>query len=250
MSANTLRPLAVIPSRFASVRFPGKPLALLAGKPMIQHVFERCQESRAFSEIIVATEDERILRAVEGFGGRALLTSPSCASGTDRVAEIARALPHASHVVNVQGDEPLVHPESLGLLAQGLQANDVEMATLIRPLKEEERANPNVVKVVLSARGNALYFSRADLPHARDPKDAPAPRYGHLGLYGYRRETLLKLAALPPTPLEQTEKLEQLRALENEISIRCFTTPHTSLGVDTPEDLAKAETLFRERVSH
>jgi len=237
-------PIAVIPSRFASVRFPGKPLAALLGKPMVQHVWDRCVESGVFSRILVATEDERIAQAVRAFGGEAALTSPACASGTDRVAEVARQCPDGEVFLNVQGDEPLVHPESLRTLAAAFADAQVEMATLVRPLGEDERLNPNVVKAVRDARGRALYFSRADLPFDRDGQGRIA-RWGHLGLYGYRRATLLRLATLPVTPLEDAEKLEQLRALENGIAIHCFDTPHRGLGVDTPADLVRAEALLR-----
>lgn len=244
----TPRPVAVIPARYASTRFPGKPLAPLGGKPMVQHVWERCLRSDAFSEVLVATDDERIRDAVERFGGQAVLTSPRCASGTDRVAEVARARPEARAFVNVQGDEPLVHPDALRSIATGLAAPDVQMATLVRPLEEQERANPNVVKVVLTRSSEALYFSRADIPFQRGEDGFP-PRYAHLGLYGYRRDVLLELARLPPSPLEEAEKLEQLRALECGFRIKCMVSLHRSLGVDTPEDLALVEALLRQSAS-
>lgn len=233
-------PVAVIPARHAAVRFPGKPLALLGGKPMVQHVWDRCRESGAFAEILVATDDPRIAGAVIGFGGQVALTSPTCPSGTDRVAEVARARPDVGVWINVQGDEPLIPPEALALLASAFSDPAVSMATLVRPLEDDERTNPNVVKAVLARSGDALYFSRADLPFQRDPQGT-VKRLGHLGLYGYRRDTLLHLASLPPTPLELTEKLEQLRALEHGIAIRCLETKFRGLGVDTPEDLARAE---------
>jgi len=238
-------PAAVIPARFASVRFPGKPLARLAGKPMVQHVWERCRDSGAFCRVIVATDDERIADAAQRFGAEARMTSPACASGTDRVAEVARALPQIHRWVNVQGDEPLVSPQALVTLSRQLAEPQVEMATLIRPLDEAERGNPNVVKVVLSARGTALYFSRSDIPHARDPR-GPVTRYAHLGLYGYTRETLLRLAGLAPTPLEKAESLEQLRALEHGIAIHCHLTAYRGHGVDTPEDLQRAERWLQD----
>lgn len=246
-----MKPIAVIPARYASVRFPGKPLALIAGKPMVQHVYERCLESGSFARVFVATDDSRIADAVRGFGGDVAMTSPDCPSGTDRVAEVARAIPHADVLLNVQGDEPLIPPEALRELAAAFDDPDVQMATLVRPLEDAERANPNVVKAVLAQNGDALYFSRADLPFDRDAQqgrpEAAAPRYGHLGLYGYRRQTLFKLASLPPTPLELSEKLEQLRALEHGIRIRCRLTSYISIGVDTPEDLVRAEEAFRAR---
>jgi 3-deoxy-manno-octulosonate cytidylyltransferase (CMP-KDO synthetase) len=237
-------PVAVIPARWASVRFPGKPLARLAGKPMLQHVWERCVESGAFSRVLVATDDERIADAARGFGAEVRMTSTQCATGTDRVAEVARALPDVRAWVNVQGDEPLIAPQALALLCRNLLDPQVEMATLVRPLDETERANPNVVKAVLSMRGTALYFSRADIPHARDGGAAPK-RWAHVGLYGYRRDILLRLAALSPTPLEKAESLEQLRALENGIALHCQVTSYRGLGVDTPEDLARAEQMLQ-----
>lgn len=214
---------------------------------MIQHVHQRCIQSGAFSRVLVATDDSRILDAVRAFGGEARLTSPDCASGTDRVAEIARALPEADVLVNVQGDEPLVDPESLRILARAFDRSDVAMATLARPLLEHEGTNPNVVKVVLALDGRALYFSRAELPFIRDRDEASASaleRWAHVGLYGYRREVLFRLAVLPQSPLERSEKLEQLRALENGIPIHCLKTRGSGIGVDTPEDLARAEALL------
>jgi 3-deoxy-manno-octulosonate cytidylyltransferase (CMP-KDO synthetase) len=236
-------PIAVIPARYASTRFPGKPLALLAGKPMIWHVWERCVRSGAFEAVGVATDDARIADAVRGFGGQVWLTSADCATGTDRVAQVALQLPDAQVLVNVQGDEPLISPAALGELASAFDDPAVQMATLVRPLAEDELANPNVVKAVVGLRGDALYFSRAPIPFQRDAGAAHAHpvRFAHLGLYGYRRQTLLALAALPPSPLEQVERLEQLRALENGIRIRCQLTHWRSVGVDTPEDLVTAE---------
>jgi 3-deoxy-manno-octulosonate cytidylyltransferase (CMP-KDO synthetase) len=246
-----MKPLAVIPARHASVRFPGKPLALIGGKPMVQHVYERCLESEAFARIVVATDDDRIAAAVRGFGGEVAMTSPGCQSGTDRVAEVARGEGSAHVLVNVQGDEPLISPEALSQLTSLFADAAVEMATLVRPLEPHERADPNVVKVVLAANGDALYFSRADIPFDRPVQlgGAPAqvPRRAHLGLYAYRRETLLKIASLPACALELSEGLEQLRALEAGVRIRCGLTHHLASGVDTPADLARAEKLWRER---
>lgn len=237
-------PIAVIPSRYASVRFPGKPLALIAGKPMVQHVFERCVRSGAFSRVVVATEDERIVQAVKQFGGEAMMTSSDCKTGTDRVAEVARALGDGGHFVNVQGDEPLIPLEALKSIAYALADPDVQMATLVRPLLESERASPNVVKAVFARNGDALYFSRADIPFERDAGTGFPPRYAHLGLYGYRRDVLLQLAKLAPSPLEESEKLEQLRALECGYRIRCLVTLESSMGVDTPDDARRAEALL------
>jgi 3-deoxy-manno-octulosonate cytidylyltransferase (CMP-KDO synthetase) len=207
---------------------------------MVQHVHQRCVEAGVFSRILVATEDERIALAVRNFGGEAVMTSPDCASGTDRVAEVARAHPDVPFWVNVQGDEPLIHPEALRTLASCFEDPDVRMATLIRTLPDHEIGNPNMAKVVISEKGDALYFSRADIPYQRDSQAAPPARWAHLGLYAYRRDTLLQLAALPPTQVELTEMLEQLRALHHGIAIRCLQTPHAAFGVDTPDDLARA----------
>lgn len=234
-------PVAVIPSRYAATRFPGKPLTLISGKPMVQHVVERCLQAKCFSKVVVATDDERISEAVRSFGGEAVMTSPACASGTDRVAEVASKLGLTGEavVINVQGDEPAVHPQSLITLARAFDDPSVEMGTLIRVLKEEERANPNVVKAVLDEAGFALYFSRADLPYQRDA--TATTRWAHLGLYGYRARVLTRLATLPPTVLEKTESLEQLRALGHGIRIACRVTPYSSQAVDRPEDVALAE---------
>jgi 3-deoxy-manno-octulosonate cytidylyltransferase (CMP-KDO synthetase) len=239
-----VKPVAIIPARWGSTRFPGKPLVQLAGRPLVVHVLDACRRSGAFSDVRVATDDGRIAAVVAEAGGIVELTASSHASGTDRVAEVAARLPPAIEVVvNVQGDEPLVHPDALRALAGAFEDRDVEMATLIRPLAEEERTNPNVVKVVFDVHSDALLFTRADVPFSR--AGAPVPRWAHQGLYGYRRATLLRLASLAPTPLERIESLEQLRALENGIRIRCVPTAHLSIGVDTPEDLARAEALLR-----
>ncbi len=209
---------------------------------MVQHVYERAQASGAFAAVLVATDDARIADAVRSFGGLVRFTSPDCASGTDRVAEVARAFPSVSAWVNVQGDEPLVDPAALSALAGALADPAVELATLVRPLEEEERQNPNVVKAVVAQDGHALYFSRAEVPFAREGR--PGPRWAHVGLYGYRQDVLARLARLPPSPLEQVELLEQLRALEHGLRIRCLPTSFRGVGVDTPADLARAEALL------
>lgn len=233
-------PVAVIPARYASTRFPGKPLALIKGKPMIQHVWARCSEAGCFSRIIVATDDQRIIDAVKAFGGEALMTSPSCASGTDRVAETARQT-RGEIFINVQGDEPAVAPQTLRTLAGLFEDPAVNMGTLIRPLLEEERANPNVVKVVLDESRRALYFSRSEIPFQRDAGAPAMARWAHLGLYGYRRPTLERLASMQPTALEKMESLEQLRALGNGIAIHCGVTTAATHAVDRPEDVPLAE---------
>lgn len=240
-----MRCLGVIPARYASTRFPGKPLALLEGRPIIRHVVERCRQASRLSEVIVATEDERIAEAVRPWA-KVVMTRPDHPSGTDRVAEVA-AQEACDGVVNVQGDEPLIDPEAIDAVAAAL--TDAEMTTAATPLAApEDLENPNVVKVVVNQAGEALYFSRWAVPYLRDKAGAPPaerlaafPFLHHLGLYGYRRETLLKLVRLPMSPLEKAERLEQLRALENGIRIRVVPVAHGSVGIDTPADLARVE---------
>ena len=210
---------------------------------MIEHVYRRCEEARCFDSIVVATDDDRIVEAVRGFGGQVQRTSPECVSGTDRVAEVISTLSHADVVVNVQGDEPAVPPRALQQLVRAFDDGAVQLATLVRKLEEPERQNPNVVKVVLDQTGHALYFSRADVPFAR--AETGVQRWAHVGLYGYRRDVLLRLAALPPTTLEKTEGLEQLRALGAGIRIRCLPTEHRARGVDVPSDIADAEAALK-----
>jgi 3-deoxy-manno-octulosonate cytidylyltransferase (CMP-KDO synthetase) len=234
---------AVIPARWASTRFPGKPLAKLNGKPMVEHVYRRAIEARCFDSVVVATDDQRVVEAVRAFGGEVALTSPDCASGTDRAAEVVRTLSRVDVIVNLQGDEPALPPAALRTVALAFEDPAVELCTLVRRLEPDERQNPNVVKVVLDQAGHALYFSRADIPFER--ADAGAQRWAHVGLYGYRRDVLLKLAALPPTTLEKTEGLEQLRALGAGIRITCKPTGHRARGVDVPEDVADAEAALR-----
>jgi len=239
-----MRIVGIIPARYGSTRFPGKPLAELRGKPLIQHVWERARASRILDEVVVATDDERILRTVEGFGGRALLTSPEHTCGTERLAEAARLLKLADEdlVVNIQGDQPLVAPEAIEELVRPLLlSSEVPMATLAVPIENpEELTDPNRVKVVVDREGRALYFSRAPIPYFRPP--GPAPRYlRHIGLYAYRREFLDIFVKLPPGELERAEKLEQLRALENGYPIAVSITPYECPEVDTPEDLERLE---------
>jgi 3-deoxy-manno-octulosonate cytidylyltransferase (CMP-KDO synthetase) len=246
-----MRVAIVIPARFASSRLPGKPLLRATGKYLIEHVYERARGAKCASEVIVATDDERIREAVESFGGRVAMTRADHPSGTDRVAEVAAGL-EADVVVNLQGDEPLLEAKSLDLLA-GLLERDPgsDMATLAVPIVDAASyLSPNVVKVVCDDRGRALYFSRSPIPMVRDgePNFAarPARFLQHLGLYAYRRNFLLKLAALPPHPLEETEKLEQLRVLGAGASIQVGLTAHAHRGVDTPEDYEVFVKLYRE----
>ena len=237
----------VIPARYASSRFPGKPLALLAGKPLIQHVYEQAVRVPKVAEVLVATDDVRIHESVEQFGGRSVMVTTPCRTGTDRVAEATRELP-CEIVVNLQADEILLSPDLLLDLIDPFLAGDAEMGTLRRPLTcQEEFAQSSVVKVVTDRQGRALYFSRAPIPHVRDrvPEDSPFASL-HLGVYIFRRATLNRFTALPSGELEEAEKLEQLRALEHGIPIHVWETSHASLRIDTPEDLERANASWDE----
>ncbi len=239
--------VAVIPARWASTRFPGKPLAELAGEPMIAHVVRRASEAATIEHVIVATDDERIARAAEKAGAEAVITG-ECASGTDRVAEAVAGRDQWDVVVNVQGDEPLLSGDNIDVLVRGLLADaDAPMATLCRPLEEERADDPNAVKVVRDARGRALYFSRSAIPFPRQREAAAALWRLHLGIYCFRREALARFVALAPSPLERAEALEQLRALENGIPILVLDAPHPAYGVDTPEDLRRVEQIMQQK---
>lgn len=237
-----MKVVAILPARFASTRFPGKPLVDIAGKPMIQHVYERTSLTASVDRVIVATDDQRIFDAVEAFGGEAQMTRDDHPSGTDRLAEVAARI-DADLIVNVQGDEPLIDPEMIdAAIAPLLEDPAIVMGTLKTRLDDSgEYANPNVVKVVTDRDGFALYFSRAAIPHGRDLAAGSVPDrvFKHIGLYVYRRDFLLRYPSLPETPLEQLEKLEQLRALEHGYRIRVVETDRQSIGVDTPEDVDK-----------
>lgn len=234
----------VIPARYGSSRFPGKPLADVAGKALIQHVYERVQGCPAVTRVVVASDDERIAEAVRRFGGEAVLTTEPCRTGTDRVAAVARRL-QGDFFVNLQGDEIVLVPELLTELVTAFAAGGVGMGTLKRAITaDEEIRNPAVVKVVTDRAGLALYFSRAPIPHHRDSRPggpSVAGHFVHLGVYIFTRETLLRFADLPTGLLEDTEKLEQLRALEHGIPIRVWETRHATLRIDAPEDVAAAE---------
>lgn len=229
---------AIIPARWASTRFPGKPLHLIAGKPLIRHVWERCTEATAIDRIIIATDDKRIARAGAAFGAEVCMTSPRHTSGTDRVAEVALRLTNFSHIINVQGDEPLISPPLIDRLATALLVDPaLEMVTAANVTSGlKEAASPHSVKVVLDRSGNALYFSRSPVPCYRDG-GARARYYRHQGIYGYSRKFLLRFVKWKPGILEQAEHLEQLRALENGARIRVLITESVSIGVDTPEDI-------------
>jgi 3-deoxy-manno-octulosonate cytidylyltransferase (CMP-KDO synthetase) len=244
----------LIPARYASTRFPGKPLAPIAGKPLIQHVVERCRKAKSLSEVIVATDDARIADAVKSFC-RVEITRADHPSGSDRIAEVA-ARQSWDAIVNIQGDEPLIDPEVIDAVA-GALAGD-EMSTAATPIRNvAEHDNPNVVKVVVNRAGRALYFSRRTIPYLREAASgsvseqlAAFPFLKHLGIYGYRRETLLRLVKFPVSPLEAAEKLEQLRALENGIQIAVVRVNYDSVGVDVPEDVRRVEQILRTTNEH
>ena len=238
--------LCVIPARYASTRLPGKPLANIAGKPMIQHVYERASQARRPAKVLVATDHELVYQAVTDFGGQALMTSPDHPTGTDRLAEVARACPEYELIINVQGDEPLIEPAVIDQLAAAFDDEpELVMATLATVMAEDEYDKPSAVKVVTRRNGHALYFSRSLIPYPR-VQLAELPVYKHIGIYAYRRDFLLTYAALAPTPLERTESLEQLRALEHGYNIKVLLTDFQSVGVDTPEDLKRVNHIIQE----
>jgi 3-deoxy-manno-octulosonate cytidylyltransferase (CMP-KDO synthetase) len=243
-----MRVIGVIPARYASTRLPGKPLVDIMGKPMIQHVYENAARSKTLEQLIVATDDERIMAAVAAFGGRAVLTSRDHSTGTDRVAEVVRGL-DVEVVVNIQGDEPFVHPGMIDEVVQPLLDDPaLPMCTSMHAIADAaDHSNPNVVKVVFDLAGNALYFSRSLVPYPRKSEGHRA--FEHVGMYAYRKGFLLKYAGLPQTPLEKLESLEQLRVLEHGYRLRVVETrqDYIPLSVDTPEDLERARALARKR---
>jgi 3-deoxy-manno-octulosonate cytidylyltransferase (CMP-KDO synthetase) len=242
--------LAVIPARYASTRLPGKPLVPLGGKPMIQRVWERVRQAQSVSDVIIATDDERIRSAVQAFGGDVAMTRSDHRSGTERVAEAALARGDAEIIVNVQGDEPLIEPSAIDAAVEAVREDlEVSVATLAVPIsKPADIMDPNVVKAVLDFDGNALYFSRAPIPWVRD-RSGPvhAKHLKHLGLYVYRRAALLEFATFPQGDLERIEQLEQLRWLENGYRIRVAETEYDSVSVDVPEDIPRVEQLLAGR---
>jgi 3-deoxy-manno-octulosonate cytidylyltransferase (CMP-KDO synthetase) len=243
-----MKVVGIIPARYGSSRFPGKPLALIAGQPLIQRVVEQCKKAKLLSDIIVATDDERIFSAAQKFC-HVEMTAANHPSGSDRIAEVASKI-SCDAVVNIQGDEPMIDPAVIDAVAAALEKS--EMSTAATPIANAaDLLNPNVVKVVVNATGRALYFSRRTIPYLRDAASgSPAeqlagfPFLKHLGIYGYRRETLLRLVKFPVSPLENAEKLEQLRALENGIEIAVVKVDYDSVGVDAPEDVAKVEKIL------
>ena len=245
--------IGIIPARFASTRFPGKPLALIAGKPLIQRVVEQCQKARSLTGVVVATDDERIYSTVKKFCA-VEMTRADHPSGSDRIAEVAGRIP-CDAVVNIQGDEPLIDPNVIDAVAAALAHN--EMSTAATPIKNPaEYDNPNVVKVVVNTTGHALYFSRRTIPYLREAASRPVteqlaafPFLKHLGIYGFKRETLLRLVKFPVSPLENAEKLEQLRALDHGIAIAVVKVDYDSIGVDLPEDVARVEKILTTNIN-
>ena len=235
----------VIPARFGSTRLPGKPLADIAGKPMIQRVYERVTNAKKPEVFIVATDDQRVYDAVQSFGGTVVMTDANHPTGTDRLAEVAQQYTDLDVIINVQGDEPMIDANLIDQLAELFESDDVlQMATVATPLLEEEYDEPSAVKVILNKRNDAMYFSRSLIPYPRhDFVNTPLK---HIGIYAYRRQFLLDYAKMEPTAAEQTESLEQLRALENGFAIRVITTDKRFVGVDTPEDLARVNAIFEQ----
>nr|WP_320131170.1 3-deoxy-manno-octulosonate cytidylyltransferase [uncultured Holophaga sp.] len=257
-----MRTLAVLPSRYPSTRFPGKPLARIGGRPMIQRVWQAASSAEGVDRVIVATDDARILEAVQAFGGEAVMTDPALPSGTDRVAAALESLGESFDVIlNIQGDEPAMHPDTVAALVRLMAENPgLSLGTVACPFTSaEELFSPNIVKVVTDDRNRALYFSRCPIPYLRSssvfeqdfrpwlPPEQLATYKRHLGLYAYRPEALKTFMQLPPHPLERTEMLEQLRALAHGMAMGVAWTPHLSLGVDIPEDVPLVEALLQER---
>ncbi len=233
-----MRVTGIIPSRYASTRFPGKPLADIGGKTMIRRVYEQASQSKLLSEVIVATDDERIFKEVESFGGKVVMTSTEHKNGTERCAEVAAKI-DADVIINIQGDEPFIEPVQIDLLADCFNEVDTQIATLIRKIDwDDELRNPSRIKVVLNKKNEAMYFSRSIIPNPISKQHFDELEfYLHIGIYGFRKEVLMELVKLPPTPLEGTESLEQLRWLENSYRIKCKETSHISVSIDTPQDL-------------
>jgi len=253
--------VAIIPARYGSTRFPGKVLAEISGKPMIQWVWERAKTATRVTEVVVATDDERVADMVDGFGGHSIMTLPEHESGTERVAEVADKI-EADIVINLQGDEPLIHPQSLDLVASPLLEEEITpMSSLKYPIADfADFMNPNVVKVVCDGQENAIYFSRTPIPYYRDggsllkkwekegerPEELIPVPMKHIGVYAFRADFLQAMARMPKSALETAEALEQLRVLDWGFHIRMVTSPHDSIGVDVLEDVAKVEAIIRE----
>lgn len=244
-----MKSICVIPARYSSTRLPGKPLKDICGKPMICRVWERASRAKSVAEVIVATDDERILQAVENNSGRAVMTRSDHKTGTDRLAEVAEKFPDVDVIVNVQGDEPLIEPSLIDeLIAEFVADDDLQMATVATELTDaDEMNNPNNVKVVLDRYNDALYFSRSLIPYPRNAGNAKV--FKHIGIYAYRRQFLIDYAKMEPTPLEKSESLEQLRALENGFKIRVIKSDCRFVGVDTEEDLKLVNEIYRREAT-
>ncbi len=240
-----MKSICVIPARYSSTRLPGKPLKDICGKPMICRVYERAKAAKSVAEVFVATDDERILQAVEKNFGKAIMTRADHKTGTDRLAEVAEKFSDVEVIVNVQGDEPLIEPALIDeLVAEFVKDKNLQMATVATELSDaDEMKNPNNVKVVLDKNNDALYFSRSLIPYPRNAGKAKV--FKHIGIYAYRRNFLLNYAKMEPTPLEQSESLEQLRALENGFKIRVIKSSCRFVGVDTEEDLKLVNEIYR-----
>jgi len=244
-----MRIIGIIPARYDSKRFPGKVLADILGKPLIQRVYEQSKKVELLDDVLIATDNKKIFQVVGKFAGKAIMTSSNCRSGTDRLAEVARGL-DADIFVNIQGDEPLISPQVVTKVTQALiKDKTIDIATVARKITSpEELNNPNVVKVVIDNDGFALYFSRAQIPYVRHPlelKNLSSVSYKHIGLYAYRREFLLNFVQMKQSPLEKVEDLEQLRALQNGYKIKVVITEYDSIGVDTKEDLERVRKILK-----
>ena len=245
-----MKTVGIIPARYASTRFPGKPLAQLAGRPIIQHVYERVLQASSIDHAVIATDDERIAEAARRFGAEVAMTAADHPSGTDRCAEVAAGLPAESIVVNIQGDEPFISPWQIDQVVAPLAGNNLPISTLAKRIQQREALfNSNVVKVVVGKEGRALYFSRSAIPHLRGiPPEQwleHAVFLKHIGLYGFRRDSLLEVVALPRGQYEQAESLEQLRWLEAGYPVHVLETQEETIGIDTPEDLEKAAVIYQ-----
>lgn len=238
----------IIPARYGSSRLEGKPLLKVAEKPVIQWVYEKAMQAKLADMIIVATDDERIYNAVKAFGGEVEMTSINHKCGSDRIREVVDRHPEISYIVNLQGDEPLIEPSAIDEVIKNVKYDDLaDISTLVRILHDEnEINNPNLVKCVKDKNGFALYFSRSKIPYERNPIEGEF--YGHLGIYGYKREALVKMTSLAQTPLEKTESLEQLRALENGMKIKTSVVNFVPVGIDTADDLEKFRQIIEERL--
>jgi len=248
-----MRTIGIIPARYGSTRFPGKPLADIQGRPMIWHVYQRCHKAKSLDQLLVATDDRRIYDCVTAFGGQAVMTSNRHRSGTDRIAEALTKIETRSSkfgtIINIQGDEPLIDPKAIDLLARAMAGSSKpEMATLVGSFNDkEDLLSPNTAKVVADGRGYALYFSRSVIPGCREGSLSLTNYLKHIGIYAYRREVLFKLISWPQSALEQAEKLEQLRALEHGVKIKLIKTGYRPQAVDSPDDLARINKTLRRQ---